>query len=74
MICVNSKLVETNPDVVLFLKQYETSVALTSSILAYMKESGGKPQDAAVWFLREYPNVWHKWMPQNLIKPVEDAL
>ncbi|BBO89926.1 ABC transporter substrate-binding protein [Desulfosarcina ovata] len=74
VICVNSKLVETNPDVVSFLKRYETSVPLTSSILAYMKDSGGKPEDAAIWFLREYPDAWHKWVPDNTIKRIEDAL
>ena len=73
-ICVNSKLVETNPDLTLFLKKYETSVALTSSILAYMKDSGSTSEETAVWFLREYPDVWHKWIPANIIKSVEDAL
>ncbi len=73
-ICVNSKLPETNPDVTLFLKKYKTSVALTSSILAYMKDSKGKPEDAAVWFLKEHPDVWKKWVPENIANRVGDAL
>ena len=73
-ICVNSKLVNTNPDVILFLKKYETSVAMTSSILAYMKESSSSSEEAAIWFLRKYPDVWHKWIPADIMKNVENAL
>ncbi len=54
---------ETNyPEVVEFLRNYETSSELTSSALAYMQENDVDAEAAAIWFLLENEDLWSQWV------------
>ncbi|KUK31696.1 MAG: ABC-type glycine betaine transport, periplasmic subunit [Thermoanaerobacterales bacterium 50_218] len=73
-IFVNSKLEEKAPEIVEFLKKYETTLKQNNAFLAYLQETGGKAEDAAIWFLKKYPEQWKKWVPADVAAKVEKAL
>ncbi|WP_240986929.1 ABC transporter substrate-binding protein [Acididesulfobacillus acetoxydans] len=71
---INSKLASTAPDVVSFLEKYHTTLDQTSAALAYMHDHNSDPQLAAIWYLRNYPNVWKQWVPADVATRVTKAL
>jgi len=73
-IVVNTSLLKKAPEVVKFLKKYETTQAIANKFLAYMREKKAKKEDAAVWFLKNYQDLWSGWVPENVAKKVKAAL
>ncbi|NIZ02472.1 ABC transporter substrate-binding protein [Thalassospira lucentensis] len=71
---VNNDFKKAAPNLIKFLTKYETSNALVSEMLAYMQENEEKPEDAARYFLKQKPEVWKSWVPENVAKNVESAL
>lgn len=58
----NRRFSEQAPQIVAFLERYETNAALVSEALAYMEDTGGQPQDAALHFLTTRPDIWSNWV------------
>lgn len=73
-ICANKELPQKAPEVMEFLKNYQTSTALTNSALAYMQENNVSSQEAAKWFLKNNKELWLKWVPEDVGKKVEEAI
>jgi len=73
-IVVNTSLLKRAPDVVKFLKNYETAQAMANKFLAYMQDKKADTQAAAVWFLKNYQDLWAGWVPKNVAKKVRAAL
>lgn len=73
-IAVNSGMTKKAPDVVEFLKNYETTQAMANKFLAYMKEKEATTQQAAEWFLQEYEDVWTGWVSADIAAKVKKAL
>jgi glycine betaine/proline transport system substrate-binding protein len=73
-IVVNAKFAKEAPDVVQFLKKYETTQALNNKVLAYMQEKKVKTDAAAIWFLKTYPELWTGWVPSEVAQKVKAAL
>ncbi|SKC46920.1 ABC transporter substrate-binding protein [Maledivibacter halophilus] len=73
-VCVTSDLENTAPDVVEFLKNYTTSSALTAEALAYIQENNATADDAAEWFLKEHEEVWTKWVSEEVVQKVKEAI
>jgi glycine betaine/proline transport system substrate-binding protein len=73
-IVVNTGLLKKAPEAVEFLKKYETTQAMANKFLAYMQEKKVRKTDAAIWFLKNYQDVWHGWVPSDVMKKVEAAL
>ncbi len=72
---VTASLVERAPEVVEFLKNYETTLAQTNASLAYLSDTGtGDTEAAARWFLTEYEAVWSSWVPESVAAKVKAAL
>jgi len=67
-------LLDRAPEVVEFLRSYETTVAQNNKFLAYMQETEASTTEAAIWFLREYESVWTKWVPSDIAEKVKAAL
>jgi len=42
--------------------------------LAYMEDEKADKQAGALWFLKNYQDVWHGWVPADVMKKVEEAL
>lgn len=70
-VCVNKEMLEIAPEVVEFLKNYHTSSALTSEALAYMQENDATEAEAAQWFIKEYEELWTKWVPAEIAEKVK---
>ncbi|HEY8489227.1 MAG TPA: ABC transporter substrate-binding protein [Thermaerobacter sp.] len=73
LVAANSRLQEMAPEVVEFLKKYDTTLEQTAAALAYMQDEGGKPEDAAIWFLETYDD-WQQWVPDDVRQRVQAAL
>ena len=73
-IVVNSGMQERAPEIVAFLKKYETTQAMANKFLAYMQDKKTNTQAAAVWFLKNYQELWSGWVPENVAKKVKAAL
>ncbi|MGI6037216.1 MAG: ABC transporter substrate-binding protein [Limnochordia bacterium] len=74
-IAVNADFAHRAPEVVDFLANYQTTLAHNNDFLAYMEEQKASAEDAAIYFLEEYPEVWQSWIPDEGIKnKVEAAL
>ena len=73
-IIVNADFAESAPEVVDFLKNYSTTVAINNEFLAKMEELKTDAQGAAVWFLKNREDVWTKWVSEKTVKKVKEAL
>lgn len=71
---VHAKLKNTAPEVVELVKKYETSLEENNDFLAYMSENDVGPQEAAIYFLKKYPDTWKAWVPEDVAQKVEQAL
>lgn len=73
-VAVNSSVPEKAREVVDFLKNYETSSALTNQALAYMQANEVGPEEAAKWFMTEHEDVWTNWVSEEIASKVKEAL
>lgn len=74
---VNAEFVEELGDdrVIEFLENYETTMDQNNQFLLYMQENEiDDHQIAAIWFLREFEDVWTEWVPDDVAQAVQDAL
>ena len=67
-------LLDRAPEVVEFLRNYETTVAQNNKCLAYMQETEASTTETAMWFLKELDDVWTKWVPLDVATKVKAAL
>lgn len=73
-IVATAPFVARAPDIAAFLRNYETELHHTNEMLAFMELNGGTPEDAALWFLREYESLWTKWVDESVATRVLAAL
>ena len=73
-IIVHKKLPEWAPDVVAFLKKYETTLDINNKFLAHMRDTKGKPADGAMWFLKTYESLWTQWVSSETAAKVKAAM
>jgi glycine betaine/proline transport system substrate-binding protein len=73
-IIVNASLEKRAPEIVEFLKKYETTQAMANKFLAYMRNKKANTQAAAVWFLKNYQDLWSGWVPAGVAKKVKAAM
>jgi glycine betaine/proline transport system substrate-binding protein len=73
-IVINAGLQKSAPEIVEFLKKYETTQAMANKFLAYMREKVVDTQSAAFWFLMNYEDQWTGWVPSKVAKKVKAAL
>lgn len=73
-IVVNADLIKKAPEVVEFLKKYETTQAMANKFLSYMREHKATRQAAALWFLKNNQDLWTSWVPGKVSSKVKAAL
>ncbi|MCJ7499336.1 ABC transporter substrate-binding protein [bacterium] len=73
-IAVHSSMPKKAPEVVEFLKKYETTQAIANKFLAFMQEKEADTQQAAEWFLKEYEDLWTGWVSGDVAAKVKKAL
>ncbi len=73
-VAVNAEFASRNPELVEFLTSYNTQSAQHNAVLAYMEENGASPEEAAIYYLKEYEDWWTKWVPADVAAAVKAAL
>ncbi|MCF3944638.1 ABC transporter substrate-binding protein [Oceanobacillus alkalisoli] len=73
-ITVHADFLEKAPDIAEMLSNYETSTEIAGDALLYMEENDATPQEAALWFLENYEEVWTEWIPEDIAARVKQAL
>jgi len=71
---VNTEFHTKAPKLVEFLTAYETTSNDVSKALAYMQDTGGTTDDAAVEFLKNNEEIWTGWVPADVAERVKSAL
>lgn len=72
---INNEFAKENPEIMTFLANYETSLKQNNAALAYMQQEEASVKEAAHWFLKEYEDVWTKWIPDSKTRnKVQEAL
>lgn len=74
VVAVHKDLKDQAPDVVDFLSNYETSSELTETGLQYMEENDVDNDEAAIWWMNEYEDVWTEWVSEEVAEKVKEAL
>jgi glycine betaine/proline transport system substrate-binding protein len=57
-----------------FLTKYSTTTAQNNKVLAYILENEASYEEAAIYFLKEFEDVWTTWVPDDVAKKVKEAL
>ncbi|TVR75815.1 MAG: ABC transporter substrate-binding protein, partial [Sphaerobacteraceae bacterium] len=65
---------EEAPDVVAFLEEFYVDIDVVNESLAHMAETDVDHDEAALWFLEEYEDLWSDWVPEDVADRVRDAL
>ncbi len=71
---VTDEFYNAMPDLVAMLEEFELTMEDVSEILAYMLEEDAEAEEGAEWFLHERTDLWHAWVPDEVIERVEAAL
>jgi glycine betaine/proline transport system substrate-binding protein len=72
---INAKYAEKHPEIVEFLKKYETTLAQNNAALAFMQKNDATVDEAALWFLRTYQDEWAKWIDDPVkVEKIKKAL
>lgn len=74
LVVANTKFAEANPDIAAFLKNYSTTLEQNNKVLGFMFEEKADTQKAAVWFLKNFGDVWKSWVPADVAEKVSAAL
>lgn len=74
VVAVHKDMPDQAPEVVEFLKHYETSSELTEEALAYMEDNDASAEEAAEWWMKEHEDLWTTWVDEDIAKKVKDAL
>ncbi len=73
-VALNSAFAARNPELVEFLTNYNTLTAQHNDVLAYMEEHNATPEEAALYYLREFEDWWTAWVPGDVANAVKAAL
>lgn len=71
---LNAEFAEAAPQLKAFFDKGEVPLDVINETLAEMEDSGDDSIDVAKWFLAQYPEVWTKWVPEDIAKRVQASL
>lgn len=70
----SKKFAKKAPDLLEFIKKYQTGSELISKALAHLSETGETHEQTAKWLLKENDYLLDQWLPAERAKRVRDAL
>jgi len=73
-IIVHKNLPKEAPEVVAFLKNYKTTLDINNKFLAYMQDNKADTTEAAMWFLKNYEDLWTGWLDDDVVSKVKAAM
>lgn len=74
VVAVHKDMPKQAPEVVEFLKNYETSNDLTEEALNYMNENDASAEEAADWWMKQHEDIWTTWVPEDIAEKVKSSL
>lgn len=74
LVVANKQLLTKAPEFSNFLKNYHTSSALTAEALAYIDDTKADYEQAAIWFLKNHPELIAVWLPEDKAQKLNEAL
>ncbi len=73
-VVLNAEFSERHPELVEFLRNYNTRTEQHNEVLAYLEEANVSNEVAALYYLREYEDWWVNWVPDDVAAAVKAAL
>ena len=61
---------EANPEISAFLEHMMVGTNVVRTLAGYMVENGATPEETALHFLRNWPEVWETWLNEEQIEKV----
>ena len=74
LIAANRSLEKSAPELLDFLDKYETTYDQNIQMLQYLDKYKGNKNKAAIAFMKDKPDIWKAWVPDNVAKYVDTAL
>lgn len=74
LIMVNKSLPERAPEVITFLESWEFKAADQVATEIWMEENNEDTEAGALWFLRNFRDVWSSFVPAEVAEKVDAAL
>jgi glycine betaine/proline transport system substrate-binding protein len=72
-VAVHKDFPEKAPDVTAMLEKWQMDSATLEAVLAYMNENDYTAEQAAVWFLQNYEDLWTPFVPADVAAKVKTA-
>ena len=73
-IAVFHTLLEDAPDVVEFLRAWDFSADVQVQSEIWMSDNNASPDEAAIWYLKTYPDTWSAFVSSDVAEAVLEAL
>jgi glycine betaine/proline transport system substrate-binding protein len=74
IIGANAAFAREAPGIIAVLDAYETTNALVSRYLAFMRDNNATPEAAAIQFLRDNTDLWRPWVSEDAATRILAAL
>ncbi len=70
-VAVHASMLEKAPEVVEFLRHYQTNTKITSELLAYMMDHDADLDKTVAWFFQEYEELWTGWVSSDIVNTIK---
>lgn len=74
IIGANARFVVATPGIAAFLRAYRTTAADTSAALAQRRAANLTVEQGAIHFLKARPQLWRRWLPEEIANRLSAAL
>ncbi|MBV7483904.1 ABC transporter substrate-binding protein [Bordetella sp. BOR01] len=71
---VNSAFAQRAPQLTAFLARVNVPEDVLTKTLGHMERESLEIEDASLYFLQQYPQIWRKWVPEDVAARVQQAL
>jgi glycine betaine/proline transport system substrate-binding protein len=71
---VSSKFADNQPEAMAYLTARVWPMKDFGAVLQYMQQEQANGQDAAIYFLKTYPETWKKWVSADAAAKIQSAL
>ncbi|MBO9356574.1 glycine/betaine ABC transporter substrate-binding protein [Bordetella petrii] len=71
---LNAEFARQAPQLKAFFEKLSVPGPAIDDTLGWLENEGAEPEDAALYFLRKYPDVWRKWVPAEVAERVQASL
>ncbi len=71
---VSTKFAQEAPKLTAFLSKVSMPLGTMTKLMANIEKTQSEPEDTALWFLKNDPSVWTKWVPAEVAARVKSAL